>query len=274
MCFMFAAALFSAAASAQFIEVPPLRGRIVDQTGVLSSTAQELETTLEELESTQGSQVVVLMVSTTKPETIEQFSIRVVDQWKLGRKGIDDGVLLLIALQDRAVRIEVGRGLEGDIPDAIAKRIISEQILPHFRRGDMPQGVRAGVVSIVNIINGIELPAPTVSREGDADRWIFLFVAPLVVASYLKSLLGRVAGGLLGLGLGTLGASLMAPIAVALVFGLVCGALVFSLRPEFTQGGGYYQSGGRGRHKGGGFSGGGFSGGGGGFSGGGASGRW
>lgn len=270
---------FAATAYAQFIEVPPLRARVVDQTGILKPIAQELEVALKELELDKGSQVAVLVVDTTKPETIEQFSIRVVDQWKLGRKGVDDGVLLLVALKDRTVRIEVGRGLEGEIPDIIAKRIISEQILPRFRSGDIPQGVRAGVVSIANRIRGIDLSAPekrTNVQLGGLLLLLYLFVS---IGIFLKNIFGRLVGGLVAAGFGALITALIASPVIAIFMGIAAGALVFLLQLEAFRGqGAYYRSGSRGRNRSGGFGSGGFGGGfggaGGSFGGGGASGRW
>lgn len=277
-------------AGAQFVPVPPLTSRVVDQTGVLGPMAQELEAQLEALEGEKGSQVAVLVVRTTKPETIEQYGIRVVEQWKLGRQGIDDGALLLVALEDRTVRIEVGRGLEGDIPDAIAKRIISEQIVPQFRSGEIPAGIRSGVESIATVIRGMQLPPPGTAERLYVEDLVLPFFLAFFIGSFLGAAFGRIVGAVASLGIGSLTAALVSPLVVAIPFGVVCGALGFFLRPTFDHGGsGYYGSGRRGHRGdrsgrggfGGGFSGGGFggfgggfSGGGGGFGGGGASGRW
>jgi uncharacterized protein len=277
---------------AQFVEVPQLTRRVTDQTGVLGPEVQELEATLQALEVEKGSQVAVLVVRTTKPEAIEQYAIRVVEQWKIGRQGIDDGALLLVALEDRAVRIEVGRGLEGDIPDVVARRIINEQIVPYFRSGEIPAGVKAGVESISAIVRGMELPPP-VEKDGlYADDLVPSFFLAFFLGSFAGASLGRVVGALLSVGIGAVAAAAAAPLFVAIPFGLVCGLLVFFLQPAFAQGyNGYYRSGGgryrndpfgRGGFGGGGFGGGlggggfggGFGGGGGTFSGGGASGRW
>jgi uncharacterized protein len=281
--------LLGGGAQAQFVEVPPLTGRVIDQTGVLGPAAPELEATLRALEAEKGSQVVVLVLRTTNPETIDQFSIRVVEQWKLGRKGIDDGALLIVALEDRAVRIEVGRGLEGDIPDVTAKRIIEEQILPHFRLRDVPGGIRAGADAIVARIKGMELPEPVVDRRFNADDLVVPFFMAFFLGSFSGASLGRIVGALVGVGVGTGIAALMCPLVVAIPFGLLCGTLVFFANPSFMQSGSGYYGSGRGRYRGdywrggsgglgggfgGGFGGGGFGGGGGGFSGGGASGRW
>src|SRR5688572_8255129 len=141
--------------------VPPLKSRVTDSTGTLTPDQRAaLEAKLATFETKKGSQVAVLMVATIKPETIEQYSIRVVEQWKLGRKRVDDGVLLIVAKDDRRMRIEVGRGLEGAIPDAIAKRIVSDMIAPRFREGDFYGGIMAGVDRILRTIEGEPLPPP------------------------------------------------------------------------------------------------------------------
>lgn len=270
-------------AQAQFVEVPPLTKRVTDLTGVLGPVAQELEGSLQALETEKGSQVAVLVVRTTKPETIEQYGIRVVDQWKLGRKGIDDGALLLIALEDRGVRIEVGRGLEGDIPDAIASRIIQEQIIPFFRSGEIPAGVRAGVEALVARVRGLELPPPAEPEASSAENLVMCFFMAFFLGTFAGASLGRIVGAAVGFGVGAATAAVVAPLVVAIAFGIGCAALVFLVNPSFMQSqGGSYTSGRRGYRgssyggsSGGGFSGGGFGGGGGGgFSGGGASGRW
>ena len=150
-----------AAPAAGLVAVPALSGRVVDQTGTLSSaTVQQLDAQLADLEARKGSQVAVLIVPTTQPEDIAAFGIRVADAWKLGRKEVRDGVILIVARNDRALRIEVGYGLEGALPDAIADRIIDEDIAPPLRRGDFDGGVRAGVERIVAVIDGEALPAP------------------------------------------------------------------------------------------------------------------
>lgn len=143
------------------VAVPPLQSRVTDLTATLSpSRKQALEQKLAAFEARKGSQVAVLIVPSTKPETIEQYGIRVAEQWKLGRKGVDDGALLLVAKEDRALRIEVGYGLEGPLPDATAKRIIEEVIVPRFRSGDFEGGVDAGTDAVIKVIEGEPLPAP------------------------------------------------------------------------------------------------------------------
>src|ERR1700731_3251745 len=143
------------------VAVPPLTGRVVDQTGTLSSgDVASLTQSLKDLETRKGSQVGVLIVPTTAPETIEQYSIRVAEAWKIGRRKIDDGALLVVAKDDHKLRIEVGYGLEGALHDVTPKRIIDEVITPKFRSGDFAGGIAAGVDRIVAVIDGEKLPAP------------------------------------------------------------------------------------------------------------------
>src|ERR1700682_119164 len=149
-----------AVAAAADVAVPPLSGRVVDQTGTLSSgDFAALTQTLKDLETRKGSQIAVLIVPTTDQESIEQFSIRVAEAWKIGRKKIDDGALLVVAKNDRHLRIEVGYGLEGALNDVTAKRIIDEVITPKFRSGDFAGGISAGVDRIIRVIDGETLPA-------------------------------------------------------------------------------------------------------------------
>jgi len=274
--------LFSLAAKSE-IAIPPV-ARVVDQTGTLSTENRAaLERTLAEFEKKKGSQIAVLMVRTTAPETIEQYSLRVAEQWKLGRKGVDDGALLVVAKDDRAMRIEVGYGLEGALNDATAKRIVSEVITPRFREGDFFGGISAGVDRMMRVIEGEPLPAPARSApavSGDTFQYLpILLVAALVVGGVLRAILGRAlgalaAGGAVGMLAWILAGTLFIGIAagvLAFLFTLIGG---FGGRGGFP--GGYYGGGGWGGGSGGGSwgGGGGFSGGGGGFGGGGASGRW
>src|SRR6267142_1472778 len=153
MCWTFAAAAD--------VAVPPLSGRVVDQTGTLTSgDIASLTQTLKDLETRKGSQIAVLIVPTTDQESIEQFSIRVAEAWKIGRKKVDDGALLVIAKNDRHLRIEVGYGLEGALTDVTTKRIIDEVITPKFKSGDFAGGISAGVDRIIRVIDGEKLPAP------------------------------------------------------------------------------------------------------------------
>ena len=144
------------------VPVPALTGHVIDQTGTLSTPERaRLEQTLTDLERSKGSQVAVLLVPTTEPEAIEQFSLRVAEQWKLGRKKIDDGAILVVATNDRNLRIEVGYGLEGALTDATTKQIISDTIVPFFKQKDFAGGIEAGVDQIVRVINGENLPPPS-----------------------------------------------------------------------------------------------------------------
>ena len=254
--------------------MPPLAARVTDLTGTLSGDQRAaLEDRLKSFETQKGSQIAVLIVPTTKPDEIEQYSIRVAEQWKLGRKGVDDGVLLLIAKDDRKLRIEVGYGLEGALPDAIAKRIVADDIAPHFKQGDFYGGIVAGITRIIGVLQGEPLPPPRQSQSNGvpAQTWLpVLLVTALVGGAILRSLLGAFPGALANGGLIALATVLLGGgLFFAIIFGIM--AFVFAL----VRGGGGWGGGGFG---GGGYSsgggGGGFSGGGGGFGGGGASGDW
>jgi len=143
------------------VAIPPLTARVTDLTGTLSAGQKAaLEQRLAEFEARKGAQVVVLMLPTTQPETIEQFGIRLFDAWKVGRQGVDDGVLLIVAKNDRRLRIEVGYGLEGVLNDATAKRIVADVITPRFSVGDFHGGIAAGVDAILKVVDGEALPAP------------------------------------------------------------------------------------------------------------------
>ncbi len=218
-------ALFAAALLAQ-LAVPPLTGRVVDVASALKPAQRaELEAKLQAFESETGSQIAVLIVPTTQPEPIEAYSIRVVDAWQLGRKGIDDGLLVLLALQDRAVRIEVGRGLEGAIPDAIAKRIIEEKMLPAFRQGEIYRGLTAGLRQIMALIRGESLPppkrAPAFPADGSAGIEFLALFAGILGGRWLRSALGPLPAALIaGLGTGAIVGAMGLALPVALFFGL------------------------------------------------------
>ncbi|QLI81002.1 YgcG family protein [Chitinibacter fontanus] len=254
------------------VAIPELRTQVTDLSNTLSqSEQQQLEEKLHALEQAKGSQLAVLIVPTTGEETIEQYGIRVVEKWQLGRKGVDDGVLLLIAKNDRTVRIEVGRGLEGVLPDVVASRIIREIMVPAFKTGDWAGGIQAGVAKMSALIQGEALPAPTdqrMAQQSSDNELPFILLVPLLIfGGFLRHVLGFLASFILtsliaSLGLIYFGLS----IPIALGIGAVLGLIVSS------KSGGVISSG-QG-HWGGGSSGGGFSGGGGGFGGGGASGRW
>lgn len=271
LCLSLAAALAHAD-----VAVPPLTARVIDLTAALSAQQKdELERTLQAFEEKKGSQIAVLIVPTTQPEAIEQYSIRVAEKWKLGRKGIDDGALLLIAKDDRKLRIEVGYGLEGVLPDAIAKRIVSDIIAPYFRNGDFFGGIRAGVQSMIKQAEGEPLPAP-VSSAGTggihfSDVLMLGLILVFIVAPMLRRMLGRFPAALvMGLVAAIAAWVLLSALLIALIAGFF--AFVITLLSGIVPHGrsGYWPGG----YGGGGYSGGGFSGGGGGFGGGGASGNW
>lgn len=256
--------------------VPQLSQRVTDLTGTLTPEQRsQLEAKLARFEAEKGSQIAVLLVPTTQPETIEQYSIRVAEQWKLGRQGVDDGALLLLAKEDRALRIEVGYGLEGAIPDAIAKRIIEDIIIPHLRRGNYFGGIDAGIAALIAAVNQEPLPLPAkpqLTQRFDHYLPLLLFIA-IAAGALLRTLFGTVPGGLLNGGLiGLLVWLLGAGLAFALFAAFM--AFIIGLGGGRGYGGGLGGGGLGGGGLGGGFGGGGFSGGGGGFGGGGASGRW
>ncbi len=259
--------------------VPPMGSRVTDQTATLTNEQKSsLEQTLRSFEARKGSQVAVLIVPSTAPETIEQYALRVAEQWKPGRKNVDDGALLVVAKDDRTLRIEVGYGLEGALTDAASKRIISEIIVPRFRQGDFYGGITAGVDRILRVIDGEPLPKPEESRpagkRGIGSILPVMMILALVVGGVLHTVLGRFPGALVTGGAVSVVAWMLAgAISVALIAGVI--AFLFTLMGggmggRGLQGGGF----GGGGFGGGGFGGGGFSGGGGGFGGGGASGRW
>ncbi len=271
---------WSGITSAQ-IAVPALTGRVTDQTSTLTSVQQaSLEQTLQAFENRKGTQLAVLIVPTTAPETIEQYALRVADIWKLGRKKVDDGAILVIAKNDRALRIEVGYGLEGALNDATSKRIISEIITPRFKQGDFYGGISAGVDQIIRVVDGEPLPASRGQRAaGNADSADIRQFVPviillvLVLGGVLRSMLGRVPGALATGGAVAVVAWLFAgALSIALGAGVI--ALFFTLLGGMGGMGMYGMGGHHGGHGRGGSGGGGFSGGGGGFGGGGASGRW
>ncbi len=256
--------------------VPALTGRVVDETETLTAgQKRSLEAKLQEFEQRKGSQIAVLITGTTFPEPIESYSIRVADAWKIGRKGVNDGILIVVAKSDRVMRLEVGYGLEGAIPDATARRLVDEVFIPGFRDGRFYEGLDAGVDRLIKVVDGEPLPEVSQSQAGrgnsrSIDSYFVLFiVATLAIGGLLRRLLGRLPAALVvGAGIGFLAWLIVAPILVALLVGAV--AFVVTLfggaMPGRLGGGGF---------GGGGFSsGGGFSGGGGGFGGGGASGRW
>ena len=291
-CTAFIAALFAVVLASAFAlaqaPVPALTARVTDTTNTL--TAQQrtaLDERLAAFEARKGSQIAVLIVPTTAPETIEQYGIRVADAWKVGRKGVDDGAILIVAIKDRTLRIEVGYGLEGVLPDAIAKRIIEDDIVPRFKQGDFFGGIDAGVSRMMSVIDGEPLPPPrgSTSARGASDGaglqelLIVGFLLVFVVGGIIRAIFGRVAGsGVIGLIGAAAGWLILGSLVAAVVVGIL--ALFLSLMGGFggmrgPRGPGWYSGGfPGGGWGGGGSSGGSWGGGGGGFGGGGASGRW
>jgi uncharacterized protein len=279
-------AALALAAGPDEIAVPKLTAHVVDQTGTLTTAERDsLDAKLAAFERERGSQVVVLLVPSIGTEPIEDFSTRVTDQWQLGRKGVDDGVLLAIAKQQRKIRIHTGRGVQGTLTDALSKRIVADIIAPRFRNGDFAGGIDAGVDGIIKAIEGEQLPLPEVrpsARKVDAvssySNFLFLgfFIVP-IVGMVLRALVGRLFGAGLTSGItalaawflfGSLAFTVLAGI-LAFIFTVFSGTgLARGVRPGGWGGGGF--SGG----SWGGGGGGGFSGGGGTFDGGGASGEW
>ena len=267
--------------------VPPLQSRVTDQTGTLTAAERSaLEEKLAAFEARKGAQLAVLVVPTTQPEAIEQYSIRVVDAWKLGREKPDDGALLLVAMQDRALRIEVGRGLEGALTDLVANRIIDETITPRFREGDFAGGITAGAERMMAVVDGEPLPEPEKHWDGPQDiggMLPMLFFIIIFASTILRAIFGRALGSVATGGV-TGGIAWFVTQALGLSVGVGLVGLVLSLVIGFGNGGrwssrpghGGWTTGGWGGGRGGfgGRSGGGFGGGGGSFGGGGASGRW
>jgi uncharacterized protein len=283
--------------------IPPLQARVTDLTGTLDDSQRaSLEQKLQAFETRKGAQVAVLVVPTTEPEAIEQYSIRVVEQWKLGRREVngqrvDDGALLLVAKNDRRMRIEVGYGLEGVLTDATSARIISESMSPLFRQGDFFGGINAGLDQMIRVIDGEQLPEPDHKWKGGtqpiAGALPFLFFAAVIGATVLRRLFGRGVGTIATAGLTGFLAWVLTHIlplalfagAIGFVFALFTGAFGGGWsngvsgggRSRRYRGGGWGGGWGGGGFGGGGFGGGGgggFSGGGGSFGGGGASGSW
>lgn len=261
------------------VAVPPV-ARVTDLTGTLDAGQRSgLDARLAAFEQRKGSQLAVLVIPTTAPETIEQYALRVAEAWKLGRDGVDDGALLLVAKDDRALRIEVGYGLEGVVPDAVAKRIVAETITPYFQAGDFHGGIAAGLEQLIKVVEGEPLPPPRqevpVTGKHLESLLSFGFMV-LVVSQMFGRAIGKLpaaaaAGGVFGLitffivgvaGVAAFAAALLAFLSLAFQAG-GGGGRGWSSRGGFGGGG-----------LGGGGFGGGFRGGGGGFGGGGASGRW
>ena len=274
--------------------VPALSGRVVDLAQVLTPVqAASLTEQLAELEQRTGAQVAVLTLDSTLPEDIADYTQRVADAWKLGRAEIGDGVLIVLAVKDRRVRIAVAKTLEGAIPDLEAKRVISQTMAPRFQGGNYPAGLRAGVERLGALIAHEDLPAPASGNGAGTDNggspwWVPGLMVAVVLSSILRALFGRKAGAALtggaagvvtGLMTGSWGLALgigLAASVVALVFGAatVLRGLAGGRRGPVIWGSGGWGSGGSWGGGGGGGGGGWSSGGGGDFGGGGASGNW
>jgi uncharacterized protein len=284
------------------VPVPPIKARITDLTGTLApGPLASLESELSAFEQRKGSQIAVLIVPSTQPETIEQYSMRVAERWKIGRAKIDDGVILIVAKNDRKLRIEVGYGLEGAIPDVVAKRVINEVISPHFRDNDFHGGIRDGAHTLMKLIEGEKLAAPGPAQPTGVEAWlssyglsleyVILFSLPLLVilgltaGHKLITIFGRLPGSAAtGIAVGLIAWTIVGALGVAVILGFVGFFLVLTNESAFhyvgSGGSGGFSSGGWSSGGGGGFSSGGSSGsssssgGGGSFGGGGASGSW
>lgn len=270
--------------------IPALTSPVVDTTGTLSAEQkQQLEQQALALQQRKGSQLQVLMISSTQPETIEQYTQRAFDQWKLGREGVDDAVILVVAKDDRRVRIQPGYGLEGAIPDAIANRIIQEYLVPKFRAGDFGGGILEATAQLSRLIEGEQLPTPVSDhRSGEGRRgggdWLFALFAAFIAATLVRGVFGKAPKGLRSLftggaagGVAWLLSSIIPLAGIAGLFGLIYGLMSVSAGRYASQGGwGGFGGGGWGGGGGGfgGGGGGGWSGGGGMSGGGGASGSW
>ena len=270
------------------LPIPPLTARVTDLTQTLApADASALEAKLADWEARTSNQLVVLIVPTTQPEPIEAYSLRVAEKWKIGRKGQDNGVLFLVAKNDRKMRFEVGYGLEGVLPDVIANRIIREDVAPAFREGRFAAGINAGVDRVIAVVGGGSLPptspVATKARTGgfafDQYLFILLFVVP-VAGAVLRRMFGRLGGSVVG---GGMAGALLWLVVGSILFAVIGGLVVFVVMVAMGMGGGTAHRGGGWTSTGSGWGGGGggsssssggFSGGGGSFGGGGSSGSW
>ena len=270
---LFCASLIAHGAEAD-VAIPPLKARVTDLTATLDGGQRAaLEAKLAAFEQRKGSQIAVLLVPTIQPETVEQYGMRVAEQWKIGRKGVDDGVLLLIVKNDRKLRIEVGRGLEGALPDAIAKRIVAEDIAPLFKQGDFNGGINAGVDRIIKVVDGEPLPEAQSRGKGGGASSGFKVDDVFTWGAIAVVFLGGILRSIFGVLLGSVIAGVIAGVAAAflgggVIGGAIIGVIVFvfcliGISVLGAMGGGGSSGGG-----------GGWSGGGGDFGGGGASGSW
>lgn len=272
------------AAEGDPVPVPPLKHRVTDQTGSLSSSDEaRIEAKLRAFEAAKGAQIAVLIVPTTQPETVFDYAIRVAEAWKLGRKGVDDGVLFVIAKNDRKLQILVGPGLQGSLTDAMSKRIISEIVAPRFRAGDFAGGIEQGADKIIGLLQGEALPPPQPKRvavkSSNLENFLVVGVlAAFVVGPLLKMLLGRLLGATATAGVtGAAAWFVVGGLLFPVVAGIIVFVLVLMMGAVSRRGGGWpggWTSGGGSGGSWGGGSSDSFSGGGGSFDGGGASGDW
>lgn len=258
---------------AELVAVPALTKHVTDLTQTLSAEQQsQLEAKLAAFEQQKGSQIALLIVPTTQPEDIAQFGIRVVDAWKLGRAKQDDGILIIVAKNDHKMRIEVGYGLEGAIPDLTAKRIISEIMAPSFKRGDFYGGINNAIDKLIALAAGEQLPEPdhTTSNGQNFNNMLpLLLFGGLLMGGILRAVFGRffggtLTGGAIGLLAWVLGGGILAAVFFAVIAFFIT---LLGISGMSQMGGGVFGGGSAGGHDT-------FSGGGGGFGGGGASGDW
>jgi len=259
--------------AAEPVPLPVLSARVTDLTATLDATQRgRLEAQLAAIDRAGRAQIAVLLLPTTQPETIEAFGIRLAEAWKVGHKGVDNGVIVIVAKADRKMRIEVGYGLEGSIPDAVAKRIIDERMAPLFRQGDFFGGLRSAVEGLEQAIGGpasgapAELPPASGSNGAEDSGMLPWLMAAVVAGGVLRMMFGLLGSFAAAAIAGWLGLMIFGSWLAALLAGLAI--FVLSFFNLFSLGGGGFSSGG------GSSSGGGFSGGGGSFGGGGASGGW
>ncbi|HON86440.1 MAG TPA: TPM domain-containing protein [Syntrophorhabdaceae bacterium] len=280
--FVFTVYLFISPFNAYALDVPPLKGYVNDYAGMMSpSVRARLEKELKAFEESDSTQVVILTIPSLKGEVLEEYSIKVAEKWKIGHKGKDNGVILLVAKDERRLRIEVGRGLEGRLTDLTAGRIIDMAIKPRFKRGDFDGGFIAGVHAIIDATRGeftADTKAPQVKKKEASPIWTFIFFAGVILVFLGR--FSKIISGVLGaIGLPLLAFFIFSPPIITLILLGILGLVIGLVFPMFF--GGWGRGGGTssgwgswGTGGGGGFDSGGFSGGGGDFGGGGASGDW
>ncbi len=260
------------------LDVPPLTGRVNDTAHILSpASARMLEQTLQALEQKDSTQIVVLTIASLEGESLEEYSLKVAETWKIGQEGTDNGAVLLVAAKDRKIRIETGYGLEGRLTDLVAGRIIREVMVPAFRKGDYDQGVIDGVGAMIAAVKGeytAKAGTKKQARQDSGGFLVFVLMGLVVIGNIfrrqkpLAAIVGGIFAPLIALMLG--GSSWL--LLVLLIPGGILGALIASVLAG--TGGNRFGPGGFISGGGGGFSGGGFGGGGGSFGGGGSSGGW